>query len=160
MCDTCYRIDNGLPLDSCPAGVTNEWTCYIGYYDDHESLSADFARTFLEENGVDNGDIQLIIDAIMATKVPQNPDSEISKVLCDADLMHLSSKEYFDSVEPMRKEWKLSGRSDLSELEFHMQSVNFFEKHRYHTEYGREVLEKLKMNNLNLIRQKIAELSE
>ena len=130
----------------------------IGYIDGvagHEELGAAKAGEFLEGENVDKEQIEKVKKAIIATKVPQKPGDIISKALCDADLMHLGSKDYFEKMELLRKEWKLSGRADLSEMEFHKQSVEFFNNHHFHTDYGLHHLEIQKKRNLDLIKAKI-----
>jgi len=125
---------------------------YINSYDDHELVSAEMAGQYLISIDVDEEKIKLVKRAILATKVPQKPLDLISKALCDADLMHLADDNYFESIEPMRLEWKLTGRSNLSEMEFHSQSIVFFAKHEYHTAYGKEVLSSKKAQTLDRIK--------
>ncbi len=110
---------------------------------------------FYKSGGIDHESIDQIERAIAATKVPQSPTDVISKVLCDADLMHLSFDDYQDRMELLRREWELCGRSILSEKEFLEQSVKFFETHHYHTSYGLEVLTPKKMHNLEGIKSLI-----
>jgi len=98
-----------------------------------------------------------ILRAIPATRVPQSPKDMVSKVLCDADLMHLSYPDYFSRMEPLRLEWKLTGKSDLTEAQFHRKSIEFFNMHTYHTSYGRKVLAEKKRLNLERIKARIME---
>ena len=128
---------------------------YVKQYDDHERISAEIAREFLQAADLDQELISQIERAIMATKVPQSPTDEISRALCDADLMHLIHRNYFERIEKMRLEWKLTGKSILNEEEFHQQSIRFFENHHYHTQYGKEILAARKSHTLDLIRAKI-----
>jgi len=102
---------------------------------------------------VDEKEVAAVRTAILATKVPQRPQDKISEVLCDADLMHLTSEDYFEQMEKLRMEWKLTGRNDLNEYQFHLNSINFFKDHHYHSEYGRTVLAPQKES----VRQKIIE---
>lgn len=130
---------------------------YVRQYDDHEKISAEMAREFLLNVKLDDDVISQIERAIMATKVPQKPTDKISMALCDADLMHLIHRNYFDRIEKMRQEWKLSGRFNLSEYEFHKQSISFFEQHHYHTSYGKEVLAARKSYTLERIKAKLGQ---
>ena len=88
-------------------------------------------------------------------KVAQNPKDKLSEILCDADLMHLTYNNYFDLVEMMRMEWQFMGIAKMTIKEFHKNSVNFFNTHHYHSEYGRKVLEPKKEKNLNRIKAEI-----
>ena len=129
---------------------------YINLYDNHESASVEIAKKFLSAENVGNSIIDQVIRAIMATKVPQKPSDLISMALCDADLMYLAGENYFELMDLLRLEWKLTGRSDLSEKEFHNVSVDFFNHHEYHTSYGKEVLTPRKTHNLELIINRIS----
>jgi putative nucleotidyltransferase with HDIG domain len=123
----------------------------IGYVDNpknHEEKSCEIAKEFLSEKGFDGKTIEIINQAIMATKIPQNPQNEISKVLCDADLLHLSSENYVEQADKMRREKCGMDHMKLSKKDFDKMSVQFYLMHNYHTKYGKEVLEPLKKENL------------
>jgi predicted metal-dependent HD superfamily phosphohydrolase len=131
-------------------------TGYVEQIAGHEELSARRAEEYLKGEGIDTGQIEKVKRAILSTRVPQKPVDKISKVLCDADLLHLGSKDYFEQMELLRKEWKLSGRADLTEREFHKQSVDFFNQHKFHTRYAMHHLDIQKRRNLDLILAKIS----
>ena len=128
---------------------------YIRTYKGHEMESAIIAKKFLQNENIDENHISQVISAIKATKVPQNPKDKLSKILCDADLMHLTYNNYFDQVEMMRMEWQFMGIANLTINEFHINSVKFFNSHHYHSEYGRKVLQQKKEKNLKRIKAEI-----
>ena len=117
---------------------------YIHKYDNHEVESAAYATAFLESKQVNASSINQVVNAILATKVPHHPKDKISEILCDADLMHLTYDDYFDHIEPMRQEWKQTGRATFTQQRFELESINFFSSHHYHTDYGKKVLAPLK----------------
>jgi len=121
---------------------------YVNSPKNHEEKSCEIAKEFLSKKGIDNKTIDTISQAIMATKIPQNPQNEISKVLCDADLLHLGSENYAEQADKMRKEKCGMDHMKLSKLDFDKMSVQFYLIHDYHTKYGKEVLEPLKKENL------------
>ncbi|MCY1722299.1 HD domain-containing protein [Prolixibacteraceae bacterium Z1-6] len=131
---------------------------YVKLYSDHELQSAEIAATFLNSKGIPDSDVTLIKTSILATKVPQQPKDLFSKILCDADLMHLSYENYFEQIEYMREEWNLTGQVSYTEKEFHVNSLHFFYAHSYHTRYGRLILEPKKKMNRERIKNRIAEL--
>lgn len=116
-------------------------TGYISGYAGHELRSVQMAVEFLEAELVDHEIIDQVARAIEATEVPQNPLDPISGALCDADLFHLALPDYFEKMELLRVEWKLSGRADYSVEEFHLQSISFFATHQYHTSYSKTQLQ-------------------
>ena len=144
-------------LSTCQIAALFHDTGYIKSFIDHEEISTSLAKDFQKSRNIKNGLINQIEDAIMATKVPQKPHSLVEEVLCDADLIHLSLDNYFEVIELMRWEWVLCGRKSLSPLEFDFASLEFFESHRYHTEYGQRILAPLKDRNYVQIKNKISQ---
>ena len=49
----------------------------------HEERSCNYAKTFLEKYDFEETDIKLIQNCIMATKMPQSPNTLFEKILCD-----------------------------------------------------------------------------
>jgi len=130
---------------------------YIKMYKGHELESVAIAKEFLLEQGISEPEINRVTTAILATKVPQNPKDNLSKILCDADLMHLTYDNYFEQIELMRQEWKSMNIASLNPKDFHINSINFFKSHHYHSEYGKNVLKQKKEKTLKLIKAKLTE---
>lgn len=131
---------------------------YIKVYKGHEQESVLMAKEYLTKLGIDSSVLQQVTTAILSTKVPQNPQDKLSEIVCDADLMHLTYKNYFEQMEFMRQEWDLAGIVSFNEKEFHLNSIQFFNSHNYHTEYGKLILEPMKRINLERIKKRIQEL--
>ena len=130
------------------------WFHDLGYlidYENHEQKSAAVAKEFLSGQGLDEADIQLISAAIMATKFPQTPESPVAKALCDADMMHLTSINFFDLGEKLRQEWKMTAFRKLKKKVFYEHSLFLLKEHRFFTNYGIEVLEMEKEKNLKVL---------
>lgn len=132
---------------------------YIKIYVGHEVESVTITSDFLILKKINKTTIKKISTAILATKVPQSPKDIYSKILCDADLMHLTYDSYFENMKLMRQEWELSGIISLSEKEFYINSVQFFNSHKYHSEYGKLILQPKKERNLEIIKNKISKLN-
>jgi uncharacterized protein len=133
---------------------------YITTNEDHETESAFIAGELLRANLIDDHYIEQVQNAILATKVPQQPKDKISEVLCDADLLHLSSDDYFEQMELLRLEWQITGRYFFTEYEFHLHSIKFFGNHHYHSLYGKTVLEERKAEVLKRIIERAETLKE
>lgn len=113
---------------------------YVYKDKDHEIKSVEIAKEFLSSKGIEKKQIDKVANFILATKVPQNPKDKISEVLCDADLMHFETGEYFEKVELLRREWKNTGLHVSNKTRFDLNSIVFFKTHSYHTDYGKNVL--------------------
>lgn len=133
-------------------------TGYIKGIKGHEAESIKIARDYLQQHNLSDKEILKITDAIQATIVPQDPKDKYGEILCDADLMHLTYDNYFENMELLRKEWELMGMAKMTDYEFHLNSLQFFFSHNYHSEYGKKILTPKKEKNLILIENKLKEL--
>ena len=134
------------------------WFHDIGFtesHEDHEIKSAEIANRFLKDAGLDEKHLIDVEKAIMATIIPQNPKNKIGAVLCDADMYHVTTNEYFEQANLMREEFKLVKNMETSKGEFEKLSFIFFSQHHFHTEYGKTVLQEKKDATMKLLQEKI-----
>jgi uncharacterized protein len=101
-------------------------------YNGHEDASCSIAREQLPLFGYDKVQIEKICELIMATKTPQNPQTHLEKILCDADLYYLGSDAFKTNGEKLYKEWKEKGKIQ-SEVEWNQMQIKFLESHHYFT---------------------------
>src|SRR5690606_9094099 len=94
-------------------------------------------------------------EAILSTRMPQKPTSNIGRVLCDADLYHLSSDTCTEKATQLRKEWETHGKGTVSDEEWLHQNIAFMAGHRYHTAYGQTVLQAGKKRNIRMLRRQL-----
>ena len=86
------------------------WFHDIGFtvsHIDHEIKSAEIANRFLAGEGLEEKHLKDVEKAIMATLIPQNPKNKIGTVLCDADMYHVTTDDYFEQANLMREEMKV-----------------------------------------------------
>jgi len=130
---------------------------YVDCYEGHEEAGTKYVTEFMKRNGFHMQEIDRVNMAIRATKVPQSPIDSVSRILCDADLFYLSDPDdYFQQAEKLRKEWQARGVRSLGVDEFHENSLEFFNFHRYHTLYGKSVLMDGKAKVAEMIRDKLS----
>jgi len=129
---------------------------YVDAYDNHEAFSAKRARIYLKSKNIDPKIIHQVEAAILSTKTPQDPKDRISRILCDADLMNLTFDDYFEQIDLMRKEWEKVGKAKLNRQEFYISSLEFFQNHQYHSEYGKKILQPKKELTELKIRNKVS----
>lgn len=136
------------------------WFHDTGYYlgcENHEAASADIAREYLTEQNIDKAFVDQVAKCILSTKIPQQPKSLLEKILCDADLYHLSTEKFFEKSELLWQEIKYHDNDMTPEYWLNM-SKEFVEAHRYHTTYGKQVLLPKLRKNLDLIKSKLKEI--
>lgn len=126
---------------------------YIYSQADHEEESAKLAVLLLVRYGLNDESIIDIISCIKATKYSRQPSNIMEKVICDADLYHLSTFGYFHRSQLLRKEIEASANVFVSDSEFLKGELNFLINHSFHTSYGKKVLESRKLKNVLLLKQ-------
>jgi predicted metal-dependent HD superfamily phosphohydrolase len=148
-------------MESC---IVAAWLHDIGYLEgegDHERNAAEKSRDLLESWGASHKKVAEVTEAILSTKMPQQPKSAVSKVLCDADLFHLSTETCTEQSEKLRNEWERQGKAPMDDSEWVQHNLEFLESHRYHTPYGQTVLQAGKKKNIKKFRKLLApEFSE
>jgi predicted metal-dependent HD superfamily phosphohydrolase len=153
-------IECTLSHDALESVIIAAWLHDTGYDKgaaDHEIRSADAAGILLESWQADPKKIYDITEAIRATKMPQQPISVISKVLCDADLHDLSTENCEESSRKLRKEWELTEQKFLDDKKWIQDSIEFMQHHSYHTHYGQNILEPGKSKNIHRFKKLLSE---
>ncbi len=122
---------------------------------EHEERSCQYARHFLGTQGHDKASseafkplpeqaLDQICACIMATKVPQQPQTLLEQLLCDADLSHLGKRNYWERCGKLRQELALTQNRIMSDEEWIDFELDFMQKHRYHTPTAIELYDKRK----------------
>ena len=151
-----------LTEDELESVIIAAWLHDIGYEQgssNHEAVAAEKAKVMLKEAGASVQKVSTVVEAIEATKMPQQPKSIVGKVLCDADLFHLSTEKCDENGLNLRAEWKSLGFMDMQDEEWEHFNLQFMESHRYHTTFGQTVLEEGKKQNIKRLRKMLSEKS-
>jgi len=135
------------------------WFHDTGYYkspEKHEELSCQLAEDYLKQRGYPAADIEAVKRCIMATRLPQQPNTLLEAILCDADLSHLGNEHYWDRCGRLRQEMLVARDVVMSEPEWVEFEINFMRRHRYHTEVARNMFDKRKGKHIKqLQKQKV-----
>ncbi len=121
---------------------------------EHEQASCEIARQALPGYGYASEQIDRICVMIMATKIPQDPADELSRILCDADLDYLGRPDFFRIGATLFSEFKHYGVL-TTEREWNELQVRFLEKHRYFTRRSKLVREPIKQKHLATVIDKL-----
>ena len=147
-----------LTDDEMESALIAAWLHDTGYLEgegNHEAKASEKARELMAMWGASKKKITEVADAILATKIPQQPKSLVSQVVCDADLYHLSTEACVDKSLKLRKEWETQGKSSMTDMEWLKKNLEFLEAHRYHTPYGQTILQAGKKRNIKHFRKQI-----
>ena len=140
----------GLSKEEKEPIIIAAWFHDIGHseiYSGHEEVSKRFANAFLEKEGYPKEKTALILSCIDATKMPQKPDNKYAEILCDADVFHIATKDFFFKKILLRREWDLKGILKVKDIEWHKLNRDFLHDHHFHTPYGKSILEIGKKEN-------------
>ncbi len=133
---------------------------YIYTRENHEERSVEIAKSFLAENHFERDKIEKIAGCIMATKIPQSPKNNLEEVLCDADLSHLGSKDFFERNEIFRMEIEKINDKQLSDIEWLQSTIDFFNSHNFFTQYAIDKFDEQKKLNLIKLKKRLRKRSE
>lgn len=132
-------------------------TGYESGWEEHEERSSQLAEKFLLKNGGNEKDVQIVRGCIMATKMPQKPNTRLEKILADADLSHLGKKNYWYNIDLFRLELNLVHKKFPSDIEFIEFELDFLNKHHFHNPFAKEIyLPKKERNKARLLKYKAA----
>jgi predicted metal-dependent HD superfamily phosphohydrolase len=131
-------------------------TGYTQTYDEHEAESAAIADRFLSEKGFPETRKKEVIQLILATKYPPNPESLLEEIICDADTYSLGTADYMDKNQKIRQEWLEVHGSEYEDREWLEMSIAFLQKHRYFTDFAKRNLEDGKLRNIKNLREKLS----
>ncbi len=115
---------------------------------DHESVSIRLAMEFLNARSASEELKAKVMGCINATRMPQTPDNELQKIICDADLFHLGTNAFKEKNRLLREELIEFGGHDLSKKDWRKINIRFLENHSYFTSYAIEKLKPLKDQHL------------
>lgn len=154
------QMVGALRLLSTEAGLNERETAILeiaGWFHDlgyaqgpngHEARSAELARKVLAEQGADPALIQDVEACILATRMPQQPQDHLQSLMCDADLSHLGTPEYWTFAGKLRQEFLMSRDKVMSEPEWLRFEIHFLEEHKYHTAEAERLYGKLKRKHI------------
>lgn len=129
-------------------------------YENHEEESKKIAIHFLEGKGFEQDKLAEIEALIDATKMPQQPKSKLEEIICDADMVHLASKDFKEKSELLKLEWELLGYKDLSEFEWCCENDSFLTKHTFFTNYAYENFNSQKVKNFLKLKKDLKKMKE
>jgi len=105
--------------------------------EDHEAHSVVIAKELMTKNGFSKEHINIVKGLVLATKIPQNPQTVLETIICDVDLDYLGGPDFYKISHLLFKELKALGRIK-TEAQWHTIQINFLQSHKYHTPHARK----------------------
>ncbi|WP_031428280.1 HD domain-containing protein [Flavimarina sp. Hel_I_48] len=127
-------------------------TGHVAGSESHEEGSCSFAENFLKRNGYGQEGINTVLKIIRTTAMPQNPQTKLQRIICDADLAHLGKPSFTDENRRLRLEWASHCDMRFSDREWVNMNIHFLELHDFKTSYGRINYNDQKNKNIRLLK--------
>jgi len=132
---------------------------FLQTYQGHEEKSCEIAETDLTRFGLSATQKEVVFNLIRATQVPQNPQSKLAQIICDADLDYLGRRDFYEIGQGLFQEFLWQGIV-TNELEWNKIQVRFLESHQYFTASSKQRREKQKQEYLQQVKAKVVQLEQ
>jgi len=126
---------------------------------DHEINSSKIATDFLTEHKFSSKERNIVVELILSTKIETKAYNVEQRILRDADLHYLGGLDYFDRANKLREEWEHTQGITLNDSDWYQRNLDFMSNHTFETSFGRKHFNEQKQLNINLIKEKKAQLS-
>lgn len=110
---------------------------YINIYKGHEEESCVLVRQYLPGFGYTEGDINKICGMIMATKIPQTPQTKLDAIIADADMEYLGTENAAAWANNLFNELNAI-YPQLTKLSWDKTEIQFLTDHQYFTRFCKE----------------------
>lgn len=135
------------------------WFHDLGYLfgppEQHEEKGIALATQFMLANEGTETLVAKVKECILATKMPQNPVSLISRIVCDADLFHFGTAEFESINKQVRKEMEARFGQKIPGRIWKAKALEILTIQNFHTDYCQALLQKGKQLNIEKQKEKI-----
>ncbi|TRW25138.1 HD domain-containing protein [Flavobacterium zepuense] len=156
--------EEGISEEETEMVVLAAWFHDLGYIDGpekHEKRSAQMAEEHLLKKGYPADKAATVAKLIRITEMGVEPETQLEKIIKDADCSHFADDNYALLSELLREEWKLTQQRIFTDLEWAKGNRKMLlMHHRFFTEYGKEKLQPLKEANIAALQGVINDLEE
>lgn len=104
---------------------------------DHEEKGAEIAKELMPQYGYSMEDVKIVQGMIRATKIPQYPQNQLERILCDSDLDYLGRNDFYEISDQLYRELKEAAIVS-NEDEWNKLQIKFLESHEYHTAFAKK----------------------
>lgn len=120
---------------------------FLETYSHHEEASCQIFLKDALEFGISAVNQEVIMQLIMATKVPQQPHTHLEQIICDADLDYLGRDDFYRIGDTLRREFIHYGVVP-DDAGWEKLQLKFLQSHRYHTLSSQQLREPVKQQHL------------
>ena len=135
-------------------------TGYLDVYDGHEYRSMERAADWLTEQQYPAAAIEVVVSLIKATHRNEKAETELQKLLVDADMSNLAQKEFQAAAELLRTEWEVALGKAYANPDWAELQMGFMQEHKYHSEAGQERYKKQFKENRQAQRDELKKIEK
>lgn len=139
------RDEERLVLES--AAIMHDIVYVVGQKDNEEK-SAELGNKLSVKLGYSNSQIHGVKELILATKWPTNPKNQLEKIICDADLDNLGSKDFFEKSRYLLEEWGVK-----EDINWYSQQLKLLENNHYYTNLAKQIRGSGKLENTSKVKE-------
>jgi uncharacterized protein len=132
---------------------------YIEQYDQNEPIGARVAAQTLPDFGYSPAQVVVIEGIILATQMPQAPQTYLQSLMCDADLDSLGRDDYLEISLWLREELAMHGIVIPLRAWYERQHA-FLSQHTFFTEAARSLRRAKKLENIALLERLLGDMEE
>jgi uncharacterized protein len=132
---------------------------YIEEYTENEPIGARIAAQSLPDFGYSPAQIAVIEGIILATQMPQAPQTPLQSLMCDADLDSLGREDYLEISHWLRDELALHGLA-IPLTAWYKRQHMFLSQHTFFTEAARTLRRTKKLENIVLLERLLGDMGE
>lgn len=130
-------------------------TGYVEKDDGHEEVSVHYVEEFLQSHQFPSDQIELIKGLIFVSRKGATAETNLEKIVKDADCAHLASPDYFEISNLLKREISIKKDCEIDDLAWLEENKKFFENHQFYTESAKLKWQAQKDLNLREINSKI-----
>ncbi len=93
------------------------------------------AEELMIKHGFSQKQFAIVKGLILATRIPQTPNNQLERIICDVDLDYLGRADFYEISDRLFKELKEFSMVK-NKNEWNVIQIKFLENHQYHTQFG------------------------
>ena len=146
------KVENGNKILLLTAALFHD-TGFLWSYEKNEILACDFAEETLPGYGYSGMQISLIRQLILSTTMPQQPQTLLEQILCDADLDYIGRDDFFITALRLHREWSENSPAKIPFKQWYERQRDFVESHEFFTPSARLLRNEKKKKNLSQVKE-------
>ena len=155
-----FAEGEGIKGESLDLLLTAAWFHDLGFIEGrtgHEAMGARIASEALTSLGFSNEQVQTVRNIIIATTLPQSPQTILEQIMADADLDVLGRDDFMLRNGNLRHELAFFGQ-EFTDLQWFLDQLRFLESHTYFTASARALRDAGQAKNLVELKKKLEEI--